>query len=156
MLFLGHIGFTAFVASLFYLPALPGILGVMLPDIVDKGFFLLGYSPCSRFLAHTIFFAPLVGLVTFLITRNKKIAFVVGLGAFLHLLEDLHDPVPFLYPLKDYAFLHTCGGIRIPFNYYIITTEIIGGALTIFVFGFNKKFLEFRRSVLNFFGLVKR
>ena len=146
MLFLGHIGFTSFILSMFYLPALGGIIGTLLPDIVDKGLFILGYAPCSRFLAHTLFFPPVLGLMSYGITRNKKLAFAVTLGAFLHLLEDTHDNVPFLYPVKMYSFLDNCGGIQIRFTPYFIITDTIGGALTIFVFGFRKRFVALRES----------
>lgn len=150
MLFLGHIGITAFVSSMVYLSALGGILGALLPDVIDKGLFTLGYAPCSRFIAHSIFFFPVAGVIAYIITRNKKFALAVALGALLHLLQDMHDDVPFLYPLKDYAFFATCGQIKIIFSQYIIITEIMGGVLTLFVFGFSKRFLEFRRTVWKF------
>ncbi|MBI2005506.1 MAG: metal-dependent hydrolase [Candidatus Aenigmarchaeota archaeon] len=156
MLFLGHIGITAFVSSMIYLSALGGIIGVLLPDIIDKGLFILGHAPCSRFIAHSIFFFPVAGVVTYAITRNKKLALAVALGAFLHLLQDMHDNVPFLYPLKDYAFFDTCKQIEITFTKFVIVTELIGGSLFIFVFRFSRRFIEFRRSIWKFINNLTR
>ncbi len=157
MLFLGHIGFTALTASMIYLSALGAILGALLPDIIDKGLFSLGYAPCSRFIAHSIFFFPVAGLVTYAVTRNKKLAIAVALGAFLHLLQDIHNDVPFLYPFKTYAFFETCTGISVAFSPFILVTEIIGAATIIFVFGFSKRFIKFRKAIWNFiFSQVRR
>lgn len=149
MLLLGHIGITAFVSSMLYLSILGGVIGVLLPDIVDKAFFTLGYAPCSRYLAHTIFFFPVAGIVAYIITRNKNFAIAVALGAFLHLLQDMHDDVPFLYPLKDYAFFDTCGAISITFSPYVIITEAIGGLLLLLMSVFNSKFSYIRKLLWN-------
>ena len=97
----------------------------------------------------SIFFFPTAGLIAYIITRNKKFALAVALGAFLHLLQDMHDDVPFLYPLKDYAFFDACKQIEIVFTRFVIVTELIGGSLFIFVFRFSKRFIEFRRVLWN-------
>ena len=158
MLLLGHIGVTAFVAGLGYLSIFGAIIGALLPDIIDKGFFVLGYAPCSRFIAHSIFFFPVAGLVAYIITRNKKFAIAIALGAFLHLLLDMHDAVPFLYPLKNYAFFDTCKQIQISFTPYIIVTEVVGGLLLIFMGAFKLQFMHLRKFLwrsLKQIGLVK-
>ncbi|MBI2547003.1 MAG: hypothetical protein HYW23_00995 [Candidatus Aenigmarchaeota archaeon] len=149
MLLLGHIGITAFIAGLIYMPLSGMILGVLLPDIIDKSLFFLGIAPCSRFIAHTIFFFPLAGLLTYAITKNKKLAFAVTLGIMLHLVEDLHDSVPFLYPLKNYAFLSTCG-FGVSFSGYFIVTEVIGAALLLFMAFFNSQYLYIRKLLWDF------
>ena len=148
MLLLGHIGITAFASSLLYLSILGGIVGVLLPDIIDKVLFVLGYAPCRRFIAHSIFFFPVAGLVSYVITRNKKFAIAIALGAFLHLLQDMHNDVPFLYPLKYYAFFGNCK-VGILFTPYVIATEIIGGLMLIFMSLFNSKFLYLRKTLWN-------
>ncbi len=145
MLLLGHIGITAFAFSMLYLSILGGIIGALLPDVIDKGLLILGYAPCGRFIAHSIFFFPVAGLVTYAITRNKKLAVAVALGAFLHLIQDMHDNVPFFYPLKTYAFFATCGQIKILFTQYIIITESIGAFLLIFIAVFKSQFLYLRK-----------
>lgn len=147
MLLLGHIGLTAFASSMLYLSILGGILGVLLPDVIDKGLLTLGYAPCSRFIAHSIFFFPVAGVVTYIITRNKKFALAVALGAFLHLVEDMHDDVPFLYPIKDYDFFSTCGQIKILFTPYVIITETIGGLVLIFMSVFNSRLSKLRSLI---------
>ncbi|MEM5797099.1 MAG: metal-dependent hydrolase [Candidatus Aenigmatarchaeota archaeon] len=143
MLLLGHIGITAFVSSMIYLPAFFAIVGSLLPDIVDKGLFLLG-APCGRFIAHSIFFFPIAGSVTYLITRNKKFAIAISLGSLLHLIQDMNDNVPFLYPLKNYTFFVTCN-FEFEFTPFIIVSEILGSLSLLFVYGFNKNFLKLRK-----------
>lgn len=147
MLLLGHIGLTAFVSSMLYLPILGGVIGVLIPDIIDKGLFVLGYSPCGRFLAHSVFFFPLAGIVAYAITRNKKFAIAVALGALLHLVEDMHDNVPFLFPMKYYTFFDTCEELKVSFTPYVITTEIIGGLILVSMSAFNSKFVKLRKLI---------
>ncbi len=156
MLPLGHIGITAFIVSMIYLPALAGIIGALLPDVIDKGLFILGYAPCSRFIAHSLFAVPIAGIITYAITRNKKITFAMLIGYVLHLLEDMHGDVPWLYPLKNYAFMQACGDIHIVFTPYFILTETIGALLIIFVFGFSGKFMEFRKRIWKFIYSIKK
>ena len=156
MLLLGHIGFTAFASSMLYLSILGGVLGVLLPDIVDKGLFTLGYAPCSRFIAHSIFFFPVAGLVAYIITRNKKFALAVALGALLHLVQDMHDDVPFLYPLKNYEFFDSCGQIKIVFSSFAIVTEVIGGMTLILMSLFNSQLGKLRKFIwATLFKIVK-
>lgn len=147
MLFLGHIGLTAFASSMLYLPILGAVVGVLLPDIIDKGLFTLGYALCSRFIAHSVFFFPVAGIVSYIITRNKKFALAVAFGALLHLAEDMHDDVPLLYPLKDYAFFNTCGQIKVVFSPYVIITEAIGGLVLILMSVFNSQLARIRQAL---------
>jgi len=159
MLLLGHIGLTTLASSLLYLSIIGGVIGVLLPDIIDKGLFVLGYAPCGKFIAHSIFFFPVAGAVSYIITRNKKFAVAVALGAFLHLLQDIHNDVPFLYPLKDYAFFETCDAVKISFSPYVIATEAIGGVLLIFIGVFHKQFESIRNAVwsrLKKIGIVRK
>ncbi|MBI2084247.1 MAG: metal-dependent hydrolase [Candidatus Aenigmarchaeota archaeon] len=150
MLILGHAGITALVASMLFLPALAAIFGALLPDIIDKGLFLIGWFPCTRFLAHTIFFFPIAGLATYAITRNKKVAVAVSLGVIFHLIEDLNSDIPLFYPFKQYSFIDTCAfGIQL--TPYIVISEIIGGLLLIYIFGFSKRFLNFRSKFWKYF-----
>lgn len=147
MLLLGHIGLTALASSMLYLPILGAALGVLLPDVIDKGLFTLGYAPCSRFVAHSIFFSPAAGIVAYAITRNKKFALAVAFGALLHLAEDMHDDVPFLYPIKDYAFFSTCGQIKVVFSSYAIVTEVVGGAALVLMSVFNSQLGKLRKFI---------
>lgn len=152
MLLLGHMGITALAASMIYLPAFGAIIGVLLPDVVDKSLFLLG-APCGRFVAHSIFFFPVAGIFSYLITRNKKFAIAVALGSFLHILEDLNWHVPFLFPIKNYAFFATCATFEFEITTFVILTEIVGGLLLVFIYGFNKNFLYVRKVFWKFIKL---
>ena len=156
MLFLGHIGFTAFIVSMIYLPALAGIIGALLPDAIDKGLFILGFAPCPRFIAHSLLAVPVAGIITYAVTRNKKMALALTIGWLLHLLEDMQGMLPLFYPIKTYPFLQACGEIHILFTPYFIVTEAIGALLIIFVFGFSGKFIEFRRKVWKFIYSISR
>lgn len=147
MLFFGHIGITAFIASMMFLPASGGVIGVLLPDIIDKGLFILGYAPCSRFIAHSIFFPLIAGLISYGVTRNKKFALAVAIGYALHLFQDLNGNVPFLFPLKSYAYFATCATkISVVFTPFVIATELIGISLLIFIFVFKDKYQKLRET----------
>lgn len=151
MLFFGHIGISAFIAMMAFLPVLPVVIGVLLPDIIDKGLLVVFNTECGRLWAHTIYFPIIVGLIALLITRNKKWAISIGLGASLHLVEDLHDFIPFFHPLVNYDFASLCAPyIKVVFDPYIISTELIGIGLLIFVFVFQEKFFAFRRAFWKF------
>ena len=71
MLLLGHLGITLFMGSILGMSLLFLAIGVLLPDIIDKGFYILGLLPCGRSLAHNIFFGPIVAGLVFVITRKK-------------------------------------------------------------------------------------
>lgn len=148
MIFFGHIGIVAFVAALFFLPALFAGIGGIFPDVFDKILFLLGVTPCTRFFGHTILFAFLAGLVTFIVTRKKSYALAMMLGSFLHLIQDLQGDVPFLYPFVNYAFFSTCGKINIAYHLNIIelTAEVIGVIFLIVLIKYRDKFEIFRRK----------
>ncbi len=144
MLLLGHIGITAFIATFFYLPATFAVAGVLLPDIVDKALFLSGLSPCGRFFGHSLFFAPLLGAVTYTITRRKGFALAIMVGSFLHIAEDMTYFIPFLYPVKSYAFSSICGPMEVSLGIFEMITEGLGAALIMVTFAFNSKFLYLR------------
>ena len=144
MLLLGHMGITALASFMAYLPILGAIAGVLLPDIIDKGFFTLGLFPCGRYAAHSIFFSPIAGVVTYIVTKNKKLALAISLGAFLHLLEDMHGEVPFLFPFKDYELFSNCE-FKLSFTPYIISMEVIGSVILISLVTFKSKLLYARK-----------
>ena len=102
----------------------------MLPDLIDKSFFLLnmGYG---RGLSHTLLFLLISYVITYFSSRkNAFIANSLTIGIFFHLLLDLPD-VPLLYPFLDYVYIDP----EDPLNYWfqklitdpvVQTTEIIG------------------------------
>ncbi len=156
MLLLGHIGLTTFTMSLLYLSVIGGVIGVLLPDVIDKGLFELGIAPCSRFIAHSIFFIPVAGLISYGVTRNKKFAIAIMIGILLHLLQDMHHDVPFIYPLKNYEFFQSCSELKISFTPYLIVTEIIGALALVFVGVFTKQFIKLRKFLWAQFRKVKK
>ena len=149
MLILGHAGITAFIASMIYLPALGAVIGVLLPDVIDKGLFFLNIAPCARFIAHTVFFFPFAGLAAYAITREKKFAVAVMLGAVFHLVEDTHYNVPWFYPFVDYEWLYTCK-FGVSLGLFELITESIGLGLLILIFGYREKLIAIRKSLWNF------
>lgn len=105
---LGHVGTALILASFLSLPAAAFVLGVLLPDILDKGLVFLGLVECGRSYGHTLLFAAAAGFVALAATRKKEIALAVLLGCLLHLAEDVAGEVPVLYPFVPYDF-YACG-----------------------------------------------
>ena len=155
---MAHIGIAAFVATFFYLPAIFAVAGALLPDIIDKSLFMLGVTPCGRFIGHSIFFAPVIGLITYLVTRRKSLAIAITLGSLLHLVLDLGYFIPLLYPIKNYPFSSICGPIEITSNILEWVAEGIGIVLIMITFSFNSKFLYLRDKLWSkiFKGRIKR
>lgn len=104
MLILAHLGVASLIAVLIGLPISFAMIGAVLPDIVDKGLFFIGIIPYGRFISHTIFFGPMVALITFAITRRKYLALSILIGCYLHLLLDVGYFLPLFYPLVKYEF----------------------------------------------------
>lgn len=148
MLLFGHIGITIFIATMLYLPMTFAVLGVLLPDIIDKGFFLLGLFPCVRFFGHSIFFPLVIGLLTYLVTRKWKFALAITLGAFLHLLQDIEGFVPWFYPFINYPELGVCE-FRVEFGLFAIITESIGAGALVFTLGFKSGVIWLRKKFWN-------
>jgi len=82
---LGHLGIALVIAAIFYIPVAAFVVGVFLPDIVDKGLSVLGLLECGRSAGHNVFFAIGAGLVALIATRKKSIAMAIFLGVLLHL-----------------------------------------------------------------------
>jgi hypothetical protein len=139
---LGHIGITVFLATLLYLPVQFALIGVLLPDLVDKALFVAGVVPCGVFAAHTVFFGPIIGSIIFLVTRRKDASLGILFGSLMHLLEDAGHFVPWFYPLVNYPF--NCGPLSLSFTPFTIFTEILGAALLIITVVFNSKLIYYR------------
>lgn len=159
MLYLGHIGITIFIATMLYLPILFAVIGVLLPDVVDKGLYLLGIVPCTKYFGHTIFFVFIVGSLTYVITRRWKLVLAISVGCSLHLIEDaiyLHflnnssDFIPWFFPLLNYPNLSVCGPLEVEFINVFIITELIGALFLIFTLGFSSKIIYLRKNYGNY------
>lgn len=147
---LGHIGIALFLSTLFYLPALFAILGVILPDAIDKIFFTFGFLPCGRYLGHNLFFAPILALITFALTKKKNFALAILFGTYLHLLQDAREFIPWFYPLVNYPF--DCVPFEVHIGLFEIITESIGASLLIITVFFKTKVLYLREKL---FLLIK-
>ncbi len=144
---LGHLGTGLMIASLFSMPVAAFILGVFLPDIVDKGLSILGVLECSRSLAHNVFFAMGAGAVTFAFTRKKSLALAVMLGGFLHLVQDSWHFVPYFYPLVEYEFVG-CGPLKLEPGTFEIIMEFVGAALIVVWWRYRAKLIYLSGRIL--------
>ena len=142
MLPLAHIGITVFLSIIFYLPALFAAIGALLPDIVDKILFLPGFSVCGRLIGHTILFGPIASLLTYVLTKNKKIALAILFGCWMHLFEDARDFMPLFYPIVKYHF--ACLPTSIKIGAYEIITESLGAILLAITILFKSKLIHLR------------
>ncbi len=145
MIFFGHLGITIFVGMLLSLSIIPVIVGVLLPDVVDKLFFTLGLLPCGRSFAHNIFFGPIVASIVFVLTRKKNIAIPILFGSYMHLLEDAKSFVPWFYPIVNYNF--SCDPVKIALGPFEIVTELIGIILLLAVFFWRPKIIYLREKL---------
>lgn len=144
---LGHIGTALIAAAFLSMPAAAFVLGVMLPDIIDKGLAILNLIDCGRSWAHNVFFAVGAGLVALAVTRNKKVALAIGLGAILHLVGDSTHFVPYLYPLVQYDF-GECGPVQFQPGAFEVTMEAVGLALIIVWWRFRSKLFYLRERII--------
>ncbi len=144
----GHLGITIFLGSLIGLRILFVAIGVLLPDVVDKVFYELGFLPCGRSLAHNLFFGPVLALLTFLLTRRKDISLALLFGSYLHLIEDLKNFIPWFYPFVQYNF--DCQPLReIHLGLFELVTESVGIALLLATFLFKTKIIYLRKILSN-------
>ena len=134
------------IGTLFYAPLLPFIVGVFLPDIVDKGLELLGFLDCGRVLGHSVFFALGVGAVLFAATKRKGLALAVMFGMLLHLVQDSAYPVPYFYPIIQYHF--ACGLTNLIPSDLNVALEVAGLALIFVWWRWRAKLFYLRERIL--------
>ncbi len=144
---LGHLGIALIIASVFYIPVAAFVVGVFLPDIVDKGLAILGIVECGRSVAHNVFFAIGAGAVALAATRKKSIALAILLGVLLHLAQDSTHFVPYLYPLVQYDF-SDCGPVAFQPSPFEIAMEAVGLALIVVWWKFKSKLIYLRERIL--------
>ena len=147
MLFLGHIGITVFISSFLYIQPSFAFLAVMLPDFVDKLLLLIGMAPYNRFIAHTIFFGPIVSLIVYAITKKKDLSLATLVVCYLHLLEDAKDFLPLFYPFVKYTFPQA--GFGLEFDWFTIATEGLGIFLLAATVLWYKKILKVREKIFS-------
>jgi hypothetical protein len=154
---LTHIGITFFLGTLLSLTVFVAIIGSVLPDLIDKGLFITLHTPNPRFIAHTVFFPPLVSLLTYALTRKKSFAIAMLFATYLHLVVDLNNFLPLFYPFVNYKFPDINYSVetfvnKFNFEFY---SEIFGVALIMITIKFNSKLVHFRDShhikILNIF-----
>jgi len=118
------------------------LIGSLLPDIIDKPLFLLGFGN-GRFLSHNLLFIIISFLIVYFSSRkNKSISFPFLAGLIFHLILDL-PYVPLFYPFISYDFHF----VEKPLLYWIkqlwtnpivMITEITGILFMIFILIKNK------------------
>ena len=138
MIFFGHIGMTLFLAALLSLNFVFVLIGVLLPDVIDKFFYIIGAFPCGRFIGHTIWFAPALALITYAVTRKKFFAGSILFGAYVHIIGDIGYLLPLFMPFVAYEFNCTMpfSGPVEPSQIYL---EIVGLVLLGITIVFHKK-----------------
>lgn len=145
MIFFGHLGMAIFLGAILSLPLIFVATGVILPDLVDKVLFILGYLPCGRFFGHTIFFGPVAAFFVYLITRRKDISLAILFGCYIHLLGDIRGFIPWFYPVVNYAF--DCKSISIAIGPFEIITESVGVFLLVVTFLWKSKIAYLRKKI---------
>lgn len=118
------------------------IIGSLYPDIVDKALLFLELGS-GRGYAHTLLFVLISFIILFLVSKgNKPIALPFLIGCLFHLLLDM-PYIPIFYPFVFYEFIELDNPIEFWLdalftNPIIITTEIIGGIIFVFIVLNNK------------------
>ncbi|MHA1659655.1 MAG: metal-dependent hydrolase [Promethearchaeota archaeon] len=120
------------------------IIGSMLPDFIDKPIEVLGISS-GRGYCHTLLFVFTSFMILYLTTRqNKPVSFPFLIGMLIHLLLD--TPVPLFYPFIPYDFVEIHEDVighwsnKLMVDYLVISTELIGIMIIIFIVINNKLF----------------
>jgi len=127
MYFFGHVGVILFLSFMLFLPMIFALIGAVLPDVIDKSLYFLGFAPSGRYIAHTLFFVVVAGLAVYFITRKKSVALALSFGLLLHLFGDATYFVPWFYPFIDYNF--KAYPIELKLDPFLIFSEIVGLAL---------------------------
>jgi len=116
----------------------------LLPDIIDKPIFLLGFGT-GRYLSHNLLFALVSFFALFLLTKkNLKISLPFLIGIFSHFILDI-PYVPFFYPFISYDWLVIDEPLLYWFtsmftNPVVIITEITGVIIFTYILLKNKLF----------------
>lgn len=141
MLPLAHIGIALIAAKhlkQYGLPLVATAFFAFFPDLVDKGLFFLGFAPATRFIAHSIFFAPIIAALLFFFLKKTKfagmalpISVAALFGGWLHLLLDAYAPLPLFFPLLSYPFQAYSWDLSL--NVMTALFELIGLCCLLFV-----------------------
>jgi membrane-bound metal-dependent hydrolase YbcI (DUF457 family) len=151
MIFFGHIGISIFLGSLISLSLFAVLIGALLPDVIDKALYLLGFIDTGRYIGHTLFLGILISLIVHIILRKKLLSLSLLFGYWLHLLEDATKFVPWFYPFVSYDFsAYTIGPVFTSFN---IASEIVGIFMFIYVVRTNSHFRGYLNKFLNGFKI---
>ncbi|MBI4894197.1 MAG: metal-dependent hydrolase [Candidatus Aenigmarchaeota archaeon] len=151
---LAHIGTALIIGSLFYVPLSAFVIGVLLPDILDKSLSFLGVESCGRSYGHSILFALAAGGIAFAVTRKKGIALAIALGCLLHLAGDSAGTVPYFYPMVDYGF-GTCDKYAPNPGYFEVAMEVVGITMIILWWKWRSKLIYLRDRVIKARGLKR-
>jgi len=150
MFILGHIGITAFLASLLFFYPLLAAASSLIPDLIDKPFYILGIFPCGRYIGHTLLAIVIVGLISYLLTKRKLVALSISFGMLMHLFEDMPYFIPWFYPFVDYDF--PTGPFEFHYTLKLFILDMIGLFLLIILYKRNK---TFRGEVLGWMEMMQ-
>ena len=158
MFVLGHIGITAFLASLLFFYPLLAALASQLPDLIDKPFYILGIFPCGRYIGHTLLAVIIIGLISYLLTKKKLVALSISFGMLMHLFEDLPYFIPWFYPFVGYDF--PTGPFEFQYTLKLLILDITGLAMLIILYKKNKTFrgeiLGWKEMIENFMKKIRK
>ncbi|MHA1671960.1 MAG: metal-dependent hydrolase [Promethearchaeota archaeon] len=153
-----HVAVPLFVFELPYLKRkcdfnrLALIVGSMLPDLIDKSLMFLGLGS-GRGYSHTLLFAVVCYVITFLFTKRKTIIpNSLTIGILFHFLLDLPE-IPLFFPFINYKFIYLedpLGGwlFSLLNDPIVQITEILGLVFLIIIVIHNK--LYGIRTIFNF------
>ncbi|MCD6285792.1 MAG: metal-dependent hydrolase [Anaerolineae bacterium] len=103
MLF-GHLAVSALEHRYVRAAFVPVMAAAVFPDILDKtAHYALGLTDSGRMWAHTLL-AALITSGVVLVLWGKRAATSWALGYLSHLVCDINNVVPWLYPLVTYEF----------------------------------------------------
>ncbi len=138
MFILGHIGITAFLASLLFFYPFLAAISSQIPDLIDKPLYLLGIFPSGRYIGHTILAVLVIGLLAYALTKRKLVALSISFGMLMHLFEDLPYFIPWFYPFINYNFPTDPFEFHYTFKLFIL--DVTGLILLIILYNKNKTF----------------
>jgi hypothetical protein len=149
MIFFGHIGISLLIGSLLSLSFLGVLIGVLLPDLIDKTILLLGMSNEHRLIGHTLFLGFLIPSIVHLILRKKLITISLLFGYMSHLVEDAIRFVPWFYPFFDFKYPHFIYATTL--TIFNMIFEIVGIIILIYMYKTNPRFRNF---IIDSFKLI--
>ncbi len=155
----GHVAVAALAPRYLKVEWIPVIIGVMIPDLVDKPLNdVFSLTPHGRCAMHSLLGLCLATLIVYLIWGRTK-AYSYGVGHFSHLLGDL-DFVPWFWPFIEYDWpdgINVLDATSSPLKIFIpwwIFLETVLLVLALFLYTRYAKKRSIQAAILTAFILV--